>query len=501
MAQYFSPRVIFAYHNDADYDVPDRDPEFMANMVVFDDLAGMKRLLVDEPLPKACGSPSFFYKTYGHVDGTEIERYAKLCDWPRMKDCVPAPPPIDYRTTLRAAATKWKEVLFEAVTRAKFQPDDGHERHYNACKLAMGIRREAEIRVDDRANGSLSKFTGDVETLSGRPRVKVLSLNVWHGMEAHPAKHSVSQTAKLILETRADIVGIQEATGLPKDPSKPRERTSNLSKLAAALTEQSGEPWYSYDQGVIVPSEFSYIPWGIVSRLKITAESRGRWGVEVELAAGGQRVWLFNAHLMYFPYQPYQLANIPYDGQPMLVTERDAIDGCKNARGRQVELLMADIKQSVPTGTPYFLTGDFNEPSHLDWTMDALVSGAHPVPCQWPTTHTLTTELGVTDVFRACHADEVSVPAYTWTPRKDWDAFLKPYRVDGEHKNLEHHDRIDFVFAKANGASAFKLIDAVTIGPEMMKKSAANAIVQRTHFKTVEEFPTDHCAVLAEFAL
>lgn len=80
-----------------------------------------------------------------------------------------------------------------------------------------------------------------------------------------------------------------------------------------------------------------------------------------------------------------------------------------------VDKLLEDFNSST---TPFVcLSGDFNEPSWLDWTEGALSAGLAPYVVQWPTTRSLW-EGGIKgDAYRTIHPDPVTHPGFTWTPR------------------------------------------------------------------------------------
>jgi exonuclease III len=135
-----------------------------------------------------------------------------------------------------------------------------------------------------------------------------------------------------------------------------------------------------------------------------------------------------------------------------------------------MELLFSDMKEAEGAAA-VFVFGDFNEPSEYDWTDAAAAAGQQPVKVEWPTTHSLS-ELGFVDTYRAIHGDPVAKPAYTWTPQGD--------EADPE----DHHDRIDFAFARA---------------PDLVVKGAW--IVGETGPRSdlaVDPWPSDHRATLAE---
>ena len=93
------------------------------------------------------------------------------------------------------------------------------------------------------------------------------------------------------------------------------------------------------------------------------------------------------------------------------------------------------------TASPVILTGDFNVPSHLDWTA-ATASTHFDRVVDWPATH-FVQDAGFVDSFRTVHPDPAAVPGNTWSP-------LYPRR-DGATGVIEPQDRIDFVFVKAPG--------------------------------------------------
>ncbi len=66
------------------------------------------------------------------------------------------------------------------------------------------------------------------------------------------------------------------------------------------------------------------------------------------------------------------------------------------------------------TGVPSFVMGDFNVPSHLDWTPAVVAGGRVKLAVDWPVTRIMA-DAGFTDSFRAVHPDPVAVPGLTWT--------------------------------------------------------------------------------------
>jgi len=138
-----------------------------------------------------------------------------------------------------------------------------------------------------------------------------------------------------------------------------------------------------------------------------------------------------------------------------------------------VKRICAEVEAVRAEGWPVFVTGDFNEPSHLDWTPRAAAAGLHKLAIQWPAS-SLFAGAGLRDSYRVAFPDEVKNPGYTWTP--------KPAK-------REVHDRIDFVMFHP-GARRVTVKKVEIVG----EKAGAADIV----FKN---YPSDHRAVLATFEI
>ena len=267
--------------------------------------------------------------------------------------------------------------------------------------------------------------------------VKVLSLNVWLD-----CKDGADNIAELIRKSQADIVGLQET----------KECTETLAKNLGYSWVQQGH--YT----------------GMLSRFPIESTTPNRHGMTVRLDSG-QPLAVFNLHLFHEPYQPYQLLGIPYGDHPFVHTEEEARQQALQARGHDVQSALQDIASVQSQKIPMVLTGDFNEPSHLDWTQKAFELGRHPLKVEWPASKTFA-DNGWKDSYRKLHPDEITHPGFTWTPRTQPD------------DPKDHHDRLDFVLYQGEGIqpTSVKIVG---------EKSPQADIV-------VTPYPTDHRGVLAE---
>jgi len=265
-------------------------------------------------------------------------------------------------------------------------------------------------------------------------QVKVLSLNVWLD-----CKDGVDGIAEVIRASQADVVGLQE-----------------VDQCAGQLSEKLGYSLVRQDEGR-----------SMLTTLPVESITPNRHGMVVRLS-NGQPLAVFNAHLYHTPYQPYQLLGIPYGDGAFIHTEAEAQEQSRLARGSDVESILKDMSG---VNVPIVLTGDFNEPSHLDWTARAAEAGRHPIKVEWPVSKSFA-EAGFQDSYRQVFPDEVAHPGLTWSPRTAPD------------DPKDHHDRLDFVLFRGQGVQAEK----VSIVGE--KSSQADIVVS--------PYPTDHRGVLAE---
>ena len=287
----------------------------------------------------------------------------------------------------------------------------------------------------------------------------VMTFNVWGGgtNEGKP----VDETAAVIRAAGADIVGIQETRREAADcreESCPPESESVAAKLAAALG------FHYYDQAKTNDALWAN---AILSRYPIGPATPNDLGVAIDFE--GRRVYALNVHLTDFPYQPYQVMGIPYGDAPYLTTGEAAAKAAEAARGTGIALLAEDLKAAEGADAA-FIFGDFNEPSHRDWTPRTVAAGRHPFAVEFPSARAVEAQ-GFTDTYRAAHPDEVSKPGYTWE--------AVPRSADVK----VHHDRIDYVFARGEGL----VIEQVRIFGE--KTPEADVVVT--------PWPSDHRAVAA----
>lgn len=275
--------------------------------------------------------------------------------------------------------------------------------------------------------------------------LSVLSFNLWHGGTQVNDYHK--KQVCFLVEHNVDIAGLQESTG------------DHATRLAKALG------WYVWQGGDV----------GVISRYPITqvySEVSGAGSVKIALDGDESELIVWDAHLGYDPYGPYDFC---FDNMTLeQVLAREAISN----RTPQISGIMASMKGQLANTdeVPVLLMGDFNAPSHLDWTEAAkdLHCGKFDVP--WPTS-IQPTEAGMIDSFRVAQPDPVAVPGITWSP-----IFLT------NNGRPEPLDRIDFIYYKGN-----LTVESSNILVE------GNPTPEPNHQDN--EWTSDHAAVLTVFGL
>lgn len=303
----------------------------------------------------------------------------------------------------------------------------------------------------------LNAQTGDNKT------IRVMSFNIWHGGDGCGLSKDSSIRFQLeaIRKAKADAVGFQE-------------QTDNSGESRAKVLADSLE-WNYYlisgSRGVI-----SRFPMKVSNITKAQPKnhhgSAGNNAQAVLLQVNArQQIVLGVLHLMYTPYEPYDIAD------KKLTTTHDAEASASKARLREVKFMLEQIKSYLEKDLPVVLVGDFNEPSCLDWTSQAIRKRNDKelkFAVNWPASQLILSN-GFEDAYRKIYPDVSKKPGYTWTSRP------------GLWRTPEIHDRIDLIHTTKKN---IKVTGAWVVG----ESSPASDI-------TVDPWPSDHRAVVAELVI
>lgn len=317
----------------------------------------------------------------------------------------------------------------------------------------MAIFRRFRIAIRDV--GALLVIVGSAT--AGATEFSVSTFNVW-GAGGNDGK-SIAETVAVLKAIDADVFALQE-TRSEGAVCNAEDCDPGGSSIAVLLGEALG--YFVFEQSGDTSALWAN---AVLSRYPIVAALPDELGVIINV--DGDEVAVFNIHLTDFPYQPYQLTGIPYGSAPLLDSEEAAIASAETARGKVVD----DVLQAAKSAGDMLIVvcGDFNEPSHLDWTENAVQIGRVPLAVSFPASKKLLTA-GFQDAYRSSRSDEISSPGFTWTPMSS---------LEDED---ERHDRIDFVYVKGHR----KIISADVVGES---EGAADIVVI--------PWPSDHRAVVA----
>jgi hypothetical protein len=262
--------------------------------------------------------------------------------------------------------------------------------------------------------------------------LRILSFNILYGGD----EVDLSKTIEAIRLSNADIVGLQEAEG-------------NTQRLAQELN-------YPYFDSKL----------HVLSRFPLIRSFVNGWYYTYVETSPGNVFAFFNIHLPSDPYGP----ELVRDGMPIDSVYANEM----RIRFHELDVYKKHFEELQSQGFSIIITGDFNAPSHMDWSADLVGIRPHlKYAFDWPVSKSLE-ELGFTDTYRAVFPDPRIKQGLTWTP-----GFPSPYL-----NPKETHDRIDFIWARGEE----KIIGAKIIG-ELNGPDVDIA---------VNPYPSDHRGVLVD---
>jgi endonuclease/exonuclease/phosphatase family metal-dependent hydrolase len=264
--------------------------------------------------------------------------------------------------------------------------------------------------------------------------LRVMSFNVWYG----GVSVDFGRIVAAIDAADPDVIGVQEPE-------------ANLRRIADA----AGYPYV--DESL-----------HLISRYPIFAsEFQGVSFAYVEVARD-QVVAVENVHLTCCPYGPNLVKADKPAEDVIALEERTRLPEAE----RYAELMEKLIHEDVPV----FMTGDFNSPSHHDWTQDAVDARDLPYPVEWPASKALA-DAGMRDSYRDEHPNPATTPGLTWT------AGQPPPRM----RPSETNDRIDWVLAGGPSTTLDSDLVGETGGPDVSIG--------------IDRWGSDHRAVVSSFSV
>lgn len=345
-------------------------------------------------------------------------------------------------------------------------PDD-EQQHEPSLRwvYAPGKKGSVKIEAPIRASGKykayfladdgykwLAKsitFTPKSRNKSPQNQLKVLTYNLWNG--GVNVKDYHEKQVRFIIDNAVDIIGLQEASG------------DHAKRLGNALG-------WNYHQSN--PSDTSAIlsRHPIVEKhQKVMARSAGAT-INVD-SDRSRQLNFWSIHATAYPYGPYDFCFEGKNNENVTETER------VSSRIKEITDVIESTKSQREHKKPFILVGDFNAPSHLDWTRSTKDTHCGAV-YEWPTSK-IVTDAGLLDSYRVAHPNPRKTPANTWSP-------IFPYNED--YNKDEPQDRIDFIYHTAK----YKVLNS-----EVKVVGKPTAIPNHAN----NEWTSDHAAVITTYKI
>jgi endonuclease/exonuclease/phosphatase family metal-dependent hydrolase len=249
--------------------------------------------------------------------------------------------------------------------------------------------------------------------------LRVMVWNVLHG--ANDVTQGAEKALKIIRDTAPDIVLLQESYDI--DGDRP--------KLGAWLAEELG--WHEHQ------AQSKHLC--VLTPLKIeTTFFHHEWhGVGARLRDASERELLvWSTWIDWRSFITYTLRDTPgISDEDLLAGERIGSN-----RQQQADAIIAHLRDSgqLAADVPLLVGGDWNCPSHLDWTLDASRVYKRRRVLSLPVSVAMQ-RAGFTDTFRDLYPNPVQRPGITWSP-------MFRTKGEGDAQVEQGFERIDRLYLK-----------------------------------------------------
>ncbi len=315
--------------------------------------------------------------------------------------------------------------------------------------------------------------------------IRILQFNIWQ--EGTKVPGGYDGIVDQILASKADLITFSEVRNY---------KNSRFCDRIVKSLKKKGETFYSfysYDSGIL-----SRFP--IIDSLTVYPEKGDHGSIHKAIIKVNDReLAVYTAHLDYLNCTYYDIKG--YDGstwkkRPPL-TDLDSImsDNIASKRDDAIKAFIEESQKDKAKNRIVFIGGDFNEPSHLDWTEATKnLYDRNGLIIPW-TVSKMLEKAGFKDAYRVKHPDPVNNPGITF-PADCPEADISKLTWAPES---DERERIDFIYYTSD--RDLKLKDAVVWGPQgSICRSQRVLETERTEIGT-GVWPTDHKAVLATFSL
>lgn len=319
--------------------------------------------------------------------------------------------------------------------------------------------------------------------------ITVLQWNIWQ--EGTMVDGGYDAIVDEIVRLRPDFVTLSEV------------RNYHGTRFCDRITEslhQRGEEYcsfYSYDTGLL-----SRHPIADSLTVFSCIDDHGSiYGLHA--LVGHHKVAVYAAHLDYLNDSYYEARG--YDGntfRPITpVTNPDTLiaHGNRSMRDEAIQAFLHQAEADTREGYTVIIGGDFNEPSHRDWTSQtADLYDHHGAIVPWPQTTALE-DARFIDAYRTRHPNVLTHPGFTYPSD---NTAVAPERLTWAPE-ADERDRIDYIFYRPVADHKVRLKDCRIFGPEgcIVRSKRLVEPTSDTRILPLAIWPTDHKGVWMKIRL
>lgn len=316
--------------------------------------------------------------------------------------------------------------------------------------------------------------------------ITVLQWNIWQEGTVVPGGYDA--VVNEITRLKPDFVTLSEVRNY--------NGTRFCDRIVNSLREK-GETYYSFfsdDSGLL-----SRTP--ITDSLTVFPLQNDHGSIyKLVTTIDGQEFAVYTAHLDYLDDAYYNVRG--YDGStwkeiPIPTSVAEILErNDRSQRDDAIRCFIAEAQRDMERGRIVFLGGDFNEPSHLDWTRETKdLYDHHGFIVPW-TVPLLLDNAGFVDAYRTVHPNVLTHPGFTFPS----DNPLVPESKLTWAPLSDERDRIDYVFFSPH--PRLHAEEAVIFGPRgsIVKNHRTDESSDDEFLLPLGVWPTDHKGVLVTFS-
>lgn len=313
----------------------------------------------------------------------------------------------------------------------------------------------------------------------------VLQWNIWQEGTMVPGGYEA--IVDEIIRLRPDFVTLSEVRNY--------NNTNFTARLTRSLKEK-GETYYSfytYDTGLL-----SRYP--ITDSLTVFPENGDHGSIyRLTTDMNGKKMAVYTSHLDYLDDAYYNVRG--YDGStweeiPIPTTVEEVLErNVASQRDDAIKMFIEQAKKDREAGYTIILGGDFNEPSHQDWTEETKnLYDHHGLVIPW-TVPVLLDEAGFVDAYRSFYPNVLDYPGFTYPS----DNPAKPAERITWAPKADERDRIDYIWFYPEKGLTVK--DAAIFGPKgsIVRSQRVQETSKDKFIEPQNVWPTDHKGVLVTF--